>query len=317
MQETLSRQRAHYLSGATRPSAARIAALKRLEIAIGRREADILRALAEDLGKSPEEAYLTEIGMVKGELRHAMRRLRRWSLPRPVCPSIGQFPGFGRVLRDPYGVVLILSPWNYPFQLSLTPLISAVAAGNCALLRPSGHAPRTAEVVETIVRESFPPEHVTVTRCDTAAANALLHLPFDKIFFTGSPAVGREVMRAVAEHLTPVTLELSGKSPVIVAADADVKLAARRIVFGKYLNAGQTCIAPDYVLVAEPIEKALLSMLAREIEAQYGKEPLHSPDLSQIVSVRHVNRLMGLLDSGRIVCGGQVDREQRRIAPTV
>lgn len=296
---------------------ARLDALAKLHEVLKRHEGELLRALAEDLGKSPEEAYMTEMGVVYDELRFARRRLRAWSLPRFALPSVGQFPGYGLVRRDPYGLVLILSPWNYPLQLCLAPLIAAVAAGNCVVARPSSQAPRTAQALAAVVSEAFAPDHVSVALGDAAQAETLVRLPFDKIFFTGSPAVGRRVMAAASENLTPVTLELGGKSPAIVAADADVALAARRIVFGKTLNAGQTCVAPDYVLVARGVENALLDALRGQIRAQFGPEPLQSPDLARIVNRRHFERLSALLSEGRLICGGQTDPARLKIAPTV
>lgn len=317
MEDLFARQRARYLSGATRPVRARLDALAKLHEVLKRHEGELLRALAEDLGKSPEEAYMTEMGVVYDELRFARRRLRAWSLPRFALPSVGQFPGYGLVRRDPYGLVLILSPWNYPLQLCLAPLIAAVAAGNCVVARPSSQAPRTAQALAAVVSEAFAPDHVSVALGDAAQAETLVRLPFDKIFFTGSPAVGRRVMAAASENLTPVTLELGGKSPAIVAADADVALAARRIVFGKTLNAGQTCVAPDYVLVARGVENALLDALRGQIRAQFGPEPLQSPDLARIVNRRHFERLSALLSEGRLICGGQTDPARLKIAPTV
>ena len=317
MMETLHAQRAHYLSGATRDPLFRIEALRKLQISLRRHEAALLAALKADLGKSPEEAYMTELGVIYGELRHAIRRLRAWSRPRYVPPSIGQFPGYGRILRDPYGVVLILSPWNYPAQLSLVPLISAVAAGNCAILRPSSLAPKTAAVLDAVLRESFTPTHAALILGDRDTARRLTALPFDKIFFTGSPAAAREVMAAASRNLVPVTLELGGKSPVIVAADADIRLASRRVIWGKCLNAGQTCVAPDYVLVQKSMENALLEALRQEIHAQFGQDPVSSPDLPSIINRGHYERLEGLLQGGRLICGGQSDPLRLKIAPTV
>lgn len=317
MMELLEAQRAHFQRGATRPVAARIESLKKLQNAIRRYESELLRALGQDLGKTPEEGYMTELGIVYSELKDALRHVRRWSRTRTRLPSAAQMPGHGRVLRDPYGVVLILAPWNYPVQLTLVPLIAAIAAGNCAVLRPSSSAPKTAQVLAAVVRDSFLPEHVSIALGDTGTARALTALPFDKIFFTGSPSVGREVMRAAAQNLVPVTLELGGKSPAIIAADADIKLAARRIVFGKFVNAGQTCVAPDYVLVAKSVENTLLAALVSEIKRQYGDEPVMSPDLPRIVNDRHFDRLSALLEGGRLICGGQTHGRQRKIAPTV
>lgn len=317
MEKTLDKQREYYQSGRTRHPKERMIALRKLQISLGRHENDLLRALTGDLGKSAAEGMMTELGIVYGELKDALRHLGRWSKQRVRLPSIAQIPGYGRVLRDPYGVVLILSPWNYPAQLSLVPLIAAVAAGNCAVLRPSSSAPETAAMLRTIIQESFPEEYVKVVTGESAVARELTGLKFDKIFFTGSPAVGREVMAAASRHLTPVTLELGGKSPVVVASDADIPLAARRIVWGKMLNAGQTCVAPDYVLVAKPVENALLSSMEKEIKRQYGEKPLESPDLSTIINRRHFDRLCGYLSSGRLICGGQADTMALKIAPTV
>ncbi|MCL1964213.1 MAG: aldehyde dehydrogenase family protein [Firmicutes bacterium] len=317
MKELLDMQRTHYASGATRRPEVCVEALKKLQISLRKHEAGLLRALEADLGKSPEEGYMTELGATYGELRYAIRHARAWLRPRLVPPSMGQFPGFGRVFRDPYGVALILSPWNYPALLSLVPVIAAVATGNCAVLRPSSEAPKTAECLDAILRESFTPQHVSMVLGDTGVARRLTALPFDKIFFTGSAAAGREIMAAASQNLVPVTLELGGKSPVIVAADADIRLASRRIIWAKCLNAGQTCVAPDYVLVQKDVESALLEALRLQIEAQFGSDPLESPDLPPIVNRRHFERLEALLRDGRLICGGQADARTRKIAPTV
>lgn len=311
MDKLFAAQRAFYRTAATRPVAHRIMALKRLRQALARHEEDLLRALAEDLGKSPEEAFMTELGMLYASLRHTLRHVRRWATPRLALPSLGQLPASARVLRDPFGVCLVLSPWNYPLYLSLAPVIAAVAAGNCAILRPSSQAPKVAETLARVVAEAFDPAHVTVALGDANAAGELLNLPFDKIFFTGSPAVGRRVMRAAAEHLSPVTLELGGKSPAIVASDADIPLAARRIVFGKLLNAGQTCVAPDYVLAAEGIAQKLADAMRAEIRRQLGEHPLQSPDLSRIIGKKHFDRLLALAPSA------ENDPNTLKIAPTL
>lgn len=317
MDKLLRAQKRFYRGGQPRQWATRKAALQKLQATLNRREGKLLRALAADLDKSPEEALMTELGIVHGELRDALRNMRRWGRARRRLPSMAQLPGHGRVLRDPCGVVLILAPWNYPVQLTLVPLIAAIAAGNCAVVRPSSSAPRTAEALADIIAESFAPEHVSVVLGDSGVASTLTAMPFDKIFFTGSPSVGREVMRAASEHLVPVTLELGGKSPVIVAADADIPLAARRIVWGKGLNAGQTCVAPDYVLVHQKAENALLTALRAEIKRQYGPAPERSPDMTAIVNDRHFQRLAGMLGAGRLICGGQTDPQRRKIALTV
>lgn len=317
MEEMLAAHRAYFRSGQARDVAARVDALKRLRLSLKRHEGELLRALGADLGKGPSEAYMTELGIVYEELKNAIRYTRLWSRTKYKLPSISQFPGHGRVLRDPYGVVLILAPWNYPLQLTLTPLIAAVAAGNCAVVRPSSSAPNTASAVAGIIKESFSPGHVSCVLGGSSTAAALTSMRFDKIFFTGSPGVGREVMRAASENLVPVTLELGGKSPAIVTADADIQLAARRIVWGKFLNAGQTCVAPDYVLVSASVEDELLDALHSEIRKQFGTNPLLNRDLPSIINNHHFDRLIAMLDNGRLVCGGQIDPEYRLIEPTV
>ncbi len=317
MEALFQKQKAFFESGRGRSPSARVQALRQLLLALSHHEEALLAALSQDLGKTAEEAYMTEIAQVREELKYAIRRLRLWSIPAVAWPTVGQMPGHGRVLRDPYGVTLILSPWNYPVLLSLAPLVAAIAAGNTVILRPSAQAPQTARTLFTLLRDAFPEEQAAVVLGGQDAARTLLSLPFDKIFFTGSPAIGRQVLEAAAKNLTPVTLELGGKSPVVVCADADIDLAARRIVFAKGLNAGQTCVAPDYVLVARPVLDAFISAVKNEIERQFGKNPLESADLPPVISERHYERLCALLSDGVIAAGGQYDPERRKIAPTV
>lgn len=317
MEEVLKKHRAWYASGQSRDISIRIEALKKLQTTLKRKENEILTMLERDLAKPAAEAYAMELSLVYAEIRDAVRHLRRWERPRFALPSLGQMPGHGRIYRDPYGVVLILAPWNYPVQLTLVPLVAAVAAGNCVVLRPSSSAPNTAQILAQVVSESFAPGHVSAVLGDSNAAGALTALPFDKIFFTGSPSVGKKVMAAASQHLTPVTLELGGKSPAIVAADADIPLAARRIVWGKFVNAGQTCVAPDYVLVNQKIRNALLESMRKEILRQFGDEPIASPDLTSIVNDRHFERLSAMLDGGERICGGETDPARRKIAPTI
>lgn len=317
LQLQLQKHQAYYQTGNTRDVRLRLEALKKFETVLHRREGALLRAIGADLLKAPEEAYMMELGIVYSELRDAIKHLKRWGKPRRVLPSIAQFPGRGTVLRDPYGVVLILAPWNYPLQLNLVPLVAAIAAGNCAVVRPSSSAPKTAKAIAALIEESFVPEHVSSVQGDSDVAALLTAMPFDKIFFTGSAAVGREVMKAASGNLTPVTLELGGKSPAIVAADADIGLAARRIVWGKFANAGQTCVAPDYVLVNRKVLNALLESMRKEVERQYGPDPVHNKDLTAIVNDRHFARLANMLSNGERICGGQTDPTKRRIAPTI
>ena len=314
---TLSRLREHFDSGATRPLAARLDSLRALERWLEHNEDAVLAALHEDLGKSACEAYLTEVAMIRQELRHARKHLPKWVKPQRARTALGQMPGACRVYSEPYGVALVMSPWNYPFQLSVAPLIGALCAGNCALLKPSAYAPATSALLERMARETFAPGLVTVVQGGRQENAALLEQRFDFLFFTGSPQVGRLVMEKAAAHLTPVSLELGGKSPVIVERTADVALAARRIVWGKFLNAGQTCVAPDYVLVETRLEQSLIDALVAQIRAQHTSAPLANPDYPKIVNERHFDRLEGLMQSGVVLHGGQTDRRSLRIAPTL
>ena len=317
IQALLEQQRAHFFSGRTLPVQARIQALDRLEQAILDHEEDLYQALQADLGKSRMEAFLCEISLTLSELRYVRRHVKGWSRRRPVLPSLAQFPGRCSVLAEPYGVVLILSPWNYPVLLTLEPLIGAIAAGNCAVVKPSAYSPNTSAVLAALIGEAFPPEHAAVVEGGRQENQCLLSQPFDYIFFTGSVAVGREVMTKAAAHLTPVTLELGGKSPCIVDETADLTVAARRIVFGKFLNCGQTCVAPDYVLVSRSVKEKFLSELVREIGRMYGPDPLQNPGYGKIINQKHFTRLLSLLDREKVVVGGGCNPERLRIAPTV
>ena len=318
LSDIIAEQRRYFNTGATLPPAARRAALKSLETVLLRREQEIYDALKADLNKAPFEAYETELGIVLSELRFTRRRLGRWSKTQRVRTPLAHFPSVSRIRRDPYGVVLIMAPWNYPLQLTLVPLISALAAGNCAVVKPSAYATATSALLARMLTEAFPAGHVAVVEGGRAENTALLEQPFDKIFFTGSPSVGRTVMAAAARNLTPVTLELGGKSPVIVASDADIDLAARRIAWGKFLNAGQTCVAPDHVWVRPEQRDELVNALGRYIVESYGKKPLEGNDLPRIINEKHFQRLMGLMErSGRVAQGGGFDPQSRRIEPTV
>lgn len=317
IQALLEQQRAHFFSGRTLPVQARIQALDRLEQAILDHEEDLYRALQDDLGKSRMEAFLCEISLTLSELRYVRRHVKGWSRRRPVLPSLAQFPGRCSVLPEPYGVVLILSPWNYPVLLTLEPLIGALAAGNCAVVKPSAYSPHTSAVLAALIGGALPPEHAAVVEGGRQENQCLLEQSFDYIFFTGSVAVGREVMTKAAAHLTPVTLELGGKSPCIVDETADLTVAARRIAFGKFLNCGQTCVAPDYVLVSQSVKEKFLSEISREIGRMYGPDPLQNSGYGKIINQKHFTRLVSLLDRGKVVAGGGCDPERLRIAPTV
>lgn len=313
----VSRQREFWNTGATRSMEWRLIQLKKLEQALEEREEALCAALKADLGKAAYESWLSEIGMTLGELRFARKHLKKWAAVKRRPSAMPLFPASSRVVPQPYGTVLIMSPWNYPVQLTLVPLVSALAAGNCAVVKPSAYAPNVARVVAELLGDIFPPEYVSVVQGGRAENAALLEQDFDYIFFTGSPAVGKTVMAAAAQHLTPVTLELGGKSPVIIAPDANIPLAARRIAWGKFLNAGQTCVAPDHVYIPQNLRDAFVKELAGQIHQLYGADPLTGPDLPKIINEKHFNRVAGLMGSGKTAVGGRTDSETRRIEPTV
>ena len=317
MIELLERQKAYFATGATLPVKSRIAALKKLKAVILARESEINEALKKDLGKSGFESYMCEVGMTLSEISYMIKRVRRYSRDSVVPTPLSQYPAKSYVKKSPYGCVLIMSPWNYPFMLAMEPLADAIAAGNTAIVKPSAYSPATSAVVAAVVAEAFAPEHVTCVLGGRAENSALLDMPFDKIFFTGSVAVGKEVMRRAAERLTPVTLELGGKSPCIVDKTADILLAARRIVFGKFLNCGQTCVAPDYIVVHSSVKDKFIAAVIAEIKRQYGEYPLENAAYGKIITRKHYDRICGLIDDKKVVFGGQRNEEELRIAPTV
>ena len=314
---TVQRQRAFFQTSATRPLEFRRAQLERLSLALERHEPALLSALQADLRKSPFQGYATEVALVQMEIRHALKNLQRWAAPSGRGTPWFVAPARGWVQAEPLGVALILGPWNYPAQLLLTPLVSAIAAGNCAVLKPSELAPRTAEAVTALVRDCFEEELVSVATGGPEVAEALLSERFDKIFFTGSTRVGRVVMAAAAKHLTPVTLELGGKCPAIVCADAPVELAAKRIAWGKFMNAGQTCVAPDFVLVHRSVRGAFVAALGKSLAEFYGADTRQSADYGRIINARHYERLASYLKDGEVAHGGTHDAQDRFIAPTI
>jgi len=314
--EILQKQRGFFNSGQTLPLTARQAALERLQAAIRAMQADILAALQVDLGKSAFEGYITEVGMTLDELAYMKKHLGGFAKSRRVPTPLAQFSARSYVQPAPYGCVLIMSPWNYPFYLAIGPLIDALAAGNVALLKPSAYSPATSAVIEQLITRCFPPEYVSVVLGGRAVNQSLLDQRFDFIFFTGSKAVGRLVMEKAARFLTPISLELGGKSPCIVDGSADLKTAAARIVFGKYLNLGQTCVAPDYLLAHESVVEKLLPLLKAKIEKQFGRQPLENPAYGRIINEKHFQRLLGLMNGENVYAGGQHD-ERLRIAPTI
>ena len=279
------------------------------------REHEIEQALYTDLAKSSTESYMTETGIVLSEINFALKRLKKWMRPKRVRGSLSTFPGRNYLYPEPFGLVLILAPWNYPFQLSLLPLIGAIAAGNRCILKPSEHAPATARLLEDMAEHWVKPERAAVLTGGAELSRALLDEKFDYIFFTGGTGIGREVMKKAAEHLTPLTLELGGKSPCIVDAGADLELSAKRIAFGKVINAGQTCVAPDYLLVHEKVKPKLMELIQDNWNQFYGGHPLHSPDWPKIINERHYSRLMKLMENETIYAGGQGDGQ--KIAPTL
>ncbi|HIW02416.1 MAG TPA: aldehyde dehydrogenase [Candidatus Protoclostridium stercorigallinarum] len=314
--DIVSRQREYFASGATLPLEARREALLRLRAAVEAHEKDIAAALTADLGKPPFESYMCETGLVLSEVRYMLKNLKRFAKPRKVHTPLSQFPSKSLRVPVPYGNVLIMSPWNYPVLLTLEPLVDAIAAGNTAVVKPSAYSPATSAVLDMLIGEAFRPEHVAVITGGRKENSALLDKKFDLIFFTGSTTVGREVLRRAAENLTPAVLELGGKSPCIVDETADVKLAAKRIVFGKYLNCGQTCVAPDYILCASSVKEELISELRRQISLQYP-DALSDPAYGRIVNEKHFDRLLSLIDPAKVIAGGGYDRGSLRIEPTV
>ena len=306
--------------GVSRPVAWRLEQLDRLAGLLANHEAEVLEALATDLGKAPLEATF-ELVAIRQEIAHTRHQLHRWMAPQAVGVELALKPARAFLQAEPLGCVLIIGPWNYPFQLALLPLVSALAAGNAAVLKPSEHAPHTAALLAGLLPLAFPPEVVQVVTGDGTVAAQLLEQRFDHIFFTGGSRVGRLVMAAAAKHLTPVTLELGGKSPAIVLGDANLAVTARRLVWGKGLNAGQTCVAPDHVLVVPELRAPLIEAMAAEITSFYGDDPLTSPDLGAIVNQAQFDRLEGLLAGakarGQVLAGGRSDRDRLRIEPTL
>lgn len=317
MEELLKKQRAFFQTGKTLDVAFRIEMLKKLRTAVDEFEDEITAALQADLGKSDFEGYMCEIGMVRHEISHMLSHVRRYARGKKQSAPLAQFPG--KCIRKPvpYGNVLIMSPWNYPFLLTLDPLVEAIAAGNTAIVKPSAYAPATGAVVQKIISRCFEPEYVAVVTGGRQENARLLEQKFDLVFFTGSQAVGREVLLHTAETLTPAILELGGKSPCIVDETAKIPLTAKRIVFGKFLNCGQTCVAPDYILCHKSVKAELVQELKSQIEKQYGKEPLNNPDYGHIINRKHFDRLTNLIDPNKTVTGGQRNEETLQIAPTL
>lgn len=311
------KQKKFFQSGQTLPVRWRIAMLKRLKACIRNREADIAAALYADLGKSKEESYMCETGMVLSELSYLIRHTASFAKKKRVHTPLAQFCAKSYTMATPYGNTLIMSPWNYPFLLTIGPLADAIAAGNTAIIKPSAYSPATSRLIADIVEECFPEEYVAVVLGGRTENAHLLEKKFDFVFFTGSQEVGKVVLRHTAEHLTPAVLELGGKSPVIVDATANIPLAAKRIIFGKIINCGQTCVAPDYILCHSAVKEQLVAELKKQVTLQLGERPLENPNYGHMVSRKHFDRVWDLIDYEKVVCGGVCDPEKLQIAPTV
>ena len=317
IRQIVENQRTYFYTGATLPLSHRIEALKKIQSYILTHEAEIGKAIRKDLGKSDFESYMCETGLVLSEITYMLKHIRSFAKEKNVLTPLAQFHSRSFKKPSPYGVALIMSPWNYPFLLTIDPLIDALSAGNTVVLKPSAYSPYTSAVIQSMIEECFDTRYVAVITGGRAENTCLLNEHFDYIFFTGSQTVGKEVMRHAAAHLTPVTLELGGKSPCIVEESANIKLAARRIVFGKYLNCGQTCVAPDYIYCDRKIKDQLLAEIKRQIKRQFRSEPLTNKNYGKIINEKHFDRITKLIDSSKVVFGGKCDRTTLKIEPTV
>ncbi len=313
----VAKQRRYFGTKATFDVDRRISFLRELGEVIDSREEKIAAALQTDLGKSRAESYMCEIGLVKAELRYQISHIKGWARKKPRITDLTNFAGRSYSVYEPYGVVLVMAPWNYPFLLTMEPLIGAVAAGNCVVAKPSAYAPATAAVMAEILQVVFKEEYVACVQGGRAENTQLLEQQFDYIFFTGSVAVGKTVLEKAAAHVTPVTLELGGKSPCIVDRTANLKVVAKRIAFGKYLNLGQTCVAPDYLLIEEGIKDEFLEIFKQTVHKMYGVDAFQNPDYGKMINEKHYHRVMGLIDKAKVVMGGRGDEKSLRIEPTV
>ena len=315
--EILASQKQYFQSGATLSVEFRLEMLKKLYTAVKNHEAELESALKADLGKSHFEGFMCEIGLVLSEISYMIRHTKKFASERVVRTPLAQFASRSYKKPSPYGNVLIMSPWNYPLLLTLDPLADAIAAGNTAIIKPSAYSPATSAMIEKLIAECFDPQYVAVVTGGRKENASLLEKKFDLVFFTGSAAVGKEVLRHTAETLTPAVLELGGKSPCIVDETAKIPLAAKRIVFGKFLNCGQTCVAPDYLLCHRSMKDQLLQEICKQVEKQYGASPLDNPNYGKIINEKHFQRIRGLIDPSKVVLGGQSDPASLQIAPTV
>ena len=317
IKDVFKSQKEFFLTDKTRDLDFRIRSLRALKEEIINNEREIQEALFKDLHKSEEEAYLTEIGIIISEINQNIKKLKKWAKPKKVRSSIACFPSSAKIVSEPYGVVLIISPWNYPFQLAFSPLIGAIASGNTAILKPAEYSPNTSNIIKKIIDKVFSPNYVKTIIGSKEENQILLDLPFDYIFFTGSPVLGKIVMEKASKHLTPITLELGGKSPCIVDETCDIKLSAKRIAFGKFLNSGQTCIAPDHIFIHKSIKDEFVSELIKVINTFYTDNQEKSKDFGRIINELHFDRVSALLQDGYIIFGGKVNREEKYISPTL
>lgn len=317
IEEIIQSQKQYFFSGETKPLQFRLHQLETLKDAIKKYESEIMKALNADLNKSEFESYSTEIGMLYKEIGFTMKRLNKWMKPERIKTPLTHFGTKSYIYPEPYGVALIIAPWNYPFSLQISPLIGAIAAGNCAVIKPSELTPNVSKVISKMIDEIYEGRYVAVVEGGVEVSQKLLDQDFDKIFFTGSVNVGKIVMEAASKKLTPVTLELGGKSPAIVDETADLKLAAKRIVWGKFTNSGQTCIAPDYLYVQRNVKSKLIESMQQYITELYGGTPLENKEMTHIVNQNHFNRLRRYLNDGRIITGGSIDESSLAIEPTL
>lgn len=310
-------QKEYFSTGETIPVDFRIKNLKKLYSTIQKYEKEILEALKSDLGKSDYEGYMCEVGLVLSELSYMIKHTRKFAKEKRVRTPLSQYPSRSYKKPTPYGNVLIMSPWNYPFLLSMDPIVNAIAAGNTIVVKPSAYSPNTSAIIDKIIKECFEEKYIATILGGRQENASLLKNKFDLIFFTGSQNVGKEVLRNAAEHLTPAILELGGKSPCIVDETAKIKLAAKRIVFGKYLNCGQTCVAPDYILCHKTIKDELVKEITIQTKSQFGENPLDNQDYGKIINEKHFDRIIGLINQDKVVIGGSGDKETLKIEPTV
>ena len=317
IKKTIKNQRRFFSTGKTKDLDFRIRNLKILRKIIIENQDEISQALHKDLNKSAFEAYETEIGMVLEEIRYVIKNLPKWAKCKRVRTPITNFLSQSYIYPEPYGIVLIMSPWNYPFQLTINPLIGSIAAGNCSITKPSDYSPNTSALINKLISENFHKSYIHVVTGGRDANQSLLTEKFDYIFFTGSVNVGKIVMEAASKHLTPVTLELGGKSPCIIDQTADIDLSAKRIIWGKLINAGQTCIAPDYLLIHKSVKNQLIDRIKYYIQKFYGEDPCSNAEYPKIVNKKHFNRLLGLMEGHNIIYGGDYNESTNHIGPTL